>query len=182
MSDNLVLRSLKAITKESSIVAVILGRSTPNPWVGSQIELSGRDASGLLNLIGVGKTLSSQGIAPEEAPPALLQVEPAGSLGNEEVVNARVLFQPGAGLEARMTGEVIGDDEDVSRRIVGFNVGQRGNVALGVARSSTPGQLLAIAYAQCSIDPGLLRPAAVIKRCFDAMPSGRLAQGASLRS
>jgi hypothetical protein len=44
-----------------------------------------------------------------------------------------VLFQPGAGLEARMTGEVIGDDKDVSRRVVSFDVGERGNVALGIA-------------------------------------------------
>ncbi len=68
----LMLRSLKAITKEATVVAMVLGRSTPDPGIGAPIELSGRDASGLLNFISVGKALPSQGIASEEAPPALL--------------------------------------------------------------------------------------------------------------
>ena len=76
-----MLRSLKAIRKEATVVAMILGRTSPDPRFGSPVELSGRDASGLLKLIRVGKTLSSQSIAAEKAPPALLQVEPAGALG-----------------------------------------------------------------------------------------------------
>ncbi len=68
----LMLRSLKAITKEATVVAMVLGRSTPDPGIGAPIELSGRDASGLLNFIGVGKALPSERIASEEAPPALL--------------------------------------------------------------------------------------------------------------
>src|SRR6266852_5701418 len=153
--DALVLRSLKAIRKKAAIVAMILGRTSPDPWIGSQIELSGRDAGGLLNLIGIGKALSRKSITTEEAPPALLQVEPAGSLGNEKVVNAGVLGQPGAGLSTVMAAEIISNDEDVPGRIVGFNVGQRGNVPLGIARSGTPGQHLPIAHAQRSIVPGL---------------------------
>src|SRR6266849_6177636 len=65
------------------------------------------------------------------------------------------------------------NDEDVPGRIVGFNVGQRGNVTLGIARSGTPGQHLSIAHPQRSIDPGLLRPTTVIHRRFDAVPVGR---------
>ena len=68
---SLVLRSLKAIRKEAAIMAMVLGRTSPDPRVGSPVELSGGDPRGLLNLIGVGKALSSQGIAAEEAPPAL---------------------------------------------------------------------------------------------------------------
>ncbi len=67
-----MLRSLKAKRKEAAIVAMILGRSTPDPRVGSPIELSGRDTRGLLNLIRVGKALPRKGIATEKAPPALL--------------------------------------------------------------------------------------------------------------
>jgi hypothetical protein len=69
-----VLRSLKAIRKETAIVAMILGRPTPDPRFGSPVELRGRDARGLLNLVRIGKALSSQRIAAEEPPPALLQV------------------------------------------------------------------------------------------------------------
>ncbi len=44
------------------------------------IELSRSDASRLLNLVGIGKALSGQGIPTKEAPPALLQVEKASHL------------------------------------------------------------------------------------------------------
>jgi hypothetical protein len=72
-----MLRSLKTIRKEAAIVAMILGRSAPDPGIGSPVELSRGDAGGLLNLIGEGLALASQRIATEKAPPALLQVEPA---------------------------------------------------------------------------------------------------------
>ena len=55
----LMLRSLKAIRKEAAIVAMILGRPSPDPGVGPQVELRGGNAGGLLNLTGVGKALSS---------------------------------------------------------------------------------------------------------------------------
>src|SRR5947207_2279190 len=110
--------SLKAIRKEAAIVAMILGRSAPDPGIGSPVELSGSNARGLLNLVRVGKALSSQGIAAEETPLALLQVEPAGSSGNEDLLELWMLRQPGAGLSAVVAGKVVVDDEDVARRIV----------------------------------------------------------------
>jgi hypothetical protein len=58
-----------------------------------------------------------------------------------------MLCQPGTSLGTVMTAEIISDDEDVSRRIVGFDVGEQGNVALGVTRSGASGQFLAIAHA-----------------------------------
>ncbi len=70
---------------------MILRRSTPDPRVGSPVELSCRDASGLLNLIRVGETLSSQSIATEEPPPAFLQVEPARPSGNEDLMEPGML-------------------------------------------------------------------------------------------
>jgi hypothetical protein len=142
-----VLHSLKAITKETPTVTRRLGRASPHPGFGSQIELSGRDTGSLFNLLGGGLALSSQRITPEEAPPALLQVQPAGPGGDEDVLDAWMPFQPGARLQAGMTGEVIGDDQDVTRRMVGFDVGQQSNGALGVTRSGTAGHLLAIAHA-----------------------------------
>ncbi len=62
-------------------MAMILGRSTPDPGVNSPVELSSRNACGLLNLIEVGETLPGQGIATEELPQALLQIEPADPVG-----------------------------------------------------------------------------------------------------
>ena len=127
-------------------MAMILGRSTPDPRFGSPIELSGRNARGLLNLVGVGKTLSSQSIAAEEPPPALLQVEPARPSGNEDLMEPGMLSQPSAGLGTIVAGEVVGDDEDVARRSVSFDVPKQRDVVRRVARGGALGQLLAIAH------------------------------------
>ena len=124
----LVLRSLKAITKESSVVAVILERPTPNPGVGTSVELSGRDARGLLNLIRVGETLSSERIAAEEAPPAFLEVQPAGSFWDEDVMEPGMVSHPGACLSTVVAGKVVSDDENVARGILGFDVGKQSDV------------------------------------------------------
>jgi hypothetical protein len=154
-------------------VAMILGRAAPNPGIGSPVELSGSDARGLLNLIGAGKALAGQRIATEKPPPTLLQVEPARPSGNEDLLEARMLSQPGAGLGTVVAGEVVGDDIDVARRIVGFDVCQQSDVVRRVARGGASGQFLAIAHTQRSIDPGFLGTATVIQRCFDAMSIGR---------
>ena len=152
---------------------MILWRSTPDPGVGSPVELSGRDASGLLNFVGVGKTLSSQSIAAEEAPPAFLEVEPARSRRNEDLMESRMLGEPGAGLGTGVAGKIVSDDEDVTRRIVRFDASEQGNVVRRVARSGASSQFLAIAHAQRSIDPGFFGATTVIQRRFDAMPIGR---------
>ena len=80
---------------------------------------------------------------------------------------------PGASLSTIVAGEVVGDDEDVAGRMIGFDVGKQGNVVGRVARSGTPGHLLAIAHTQRAIHPGFLRTTAVIQRRFDAVPRGR---------
>src|SRR5574342_854322 len=93
-----------------------------------------------------------------------------------------MLCQPGAGLGTVMAGEVVGDDEEVARRIVGFDVLEQLNVVPRVARGGASGQLLAIAHAQRSIHPGFLRAATVIQRRFNAVarsrPAGRWRKGA----
>ena len=132
-SGRLVLRSLKAIRKETPITTRCLGQPSPHPGFGSQIELSGRDSGGLLDLLGIGKALACQRITAEEAPPALLEIEPASPSGNEDVVDARMPLQPGAGLETAVAAQIVSDHKDVSVGVVSFNVGERGNVALGIA-------------------------------------------------
>src|SRR5260370_36690378 len=83
-------------------------------------------------------------------------------------MDARVIDQPGASLEAGVAREIVSEDEDIPVRIVGFDVGQQGDVALGVARGGTAGQLLAITHPQCPVDPGFLRSAPIVKWRFDA--------------
>jgi hypothetical protein len=179
---SLVLRSLNAVTKESAVMAVILGRPTPDPGFGPPVELLGGDAGGLLDLLGIGEALPDKSIAAEEAPPPLLQIEPARSCRNEDMMQARMLFQPGTRLQTVVTAEIVADNEDVASGVVSFNVGQESNVAFRVARSRTTRQLLAIAHAQGSVDPRLLGPAAIIHLRFNAMPVGRPARSRGKRA
>jgi hypothetical protein len=130
---SLVLRSLNAITKEATVMAMILGRSSPDPRLGTPVELRGGHPGGLLDLSGIGKTLACERITAKQAPPALLQIEPARSCRNEHVMDARMLRQPGARLQTRVTAEIVADDEQVSARIVGLDVGEQSNIALGIA-------------------------------------------------
>src|SRR5215469_5618511 len=129
----LMLRSLNAITKESAILAVIFGRPTPDPRFGPSVELLRRDASGLLDLFGVGKALPGKRIAAKEAPPALLQMEPARSGRNEDVMQAWMPFQPGAGLQTVVTREIVADHKNVPAGVVRFDVREQCNVAFRVA-------------------------------------------------
>ena len=72
-----MLCSLKAVTKETSAVPRRLRRTSPDPGFGPQVELSGGNTGGLLNLLGRGLALTSQGITAEEPPPPLLEIEKA---------------------------------------------------------------------------------------------------------
>ena len=71
-----------------------------------------------------------------------------------------------------MTAEIIADDEEVAFRIVGFDVGQKRDVAVGIARGRTAGQLLAIAHPQRPIDPGLLGITSIVQQRVDAVSIG----------
>src|SRR5260370_26125201 len=110
--------SSKAVTEESPTVTRRLRRASPDPGIGPQVELSGRHARSLFDLFGIGKTLSSQGIAAEEPPPALLQIEPARPGGNEDVMDAGMPFQPGARLQAVMAAEIIANHVDIAPRVI----------------------------------------------------------------
>jgi len=156
---------------------MVLGRPTPNPGLGAPVELRGGDVRGLFDLLGVGEALPGERIAAEEAPPTLLQIEPARPSRNKDVMDAWMFFQPGAGLQARVTAEIVADDEDVSFGIVGFNIGQKRDVAFGIARGGASGEFLAIAHSEGSVDPSLLEPAPVFQRCLDAVTLGRPAWG-----
>lgn len=93
---------------------MILRRTSPDPGLGSPVELSGRHTGGLGDLFGIGKALPSERVAAEQAPPAFLQIELARSGGDEHVMDAGVIEQPGTRLQAVVTTEIVGDDEQVA--------------------------------------------------------------------
>jgi hypothetical protein len=168
-----VLGSLNPVTKEAAIAAVILGRASPDPGLSPPVELRSGDAGGLLNLLGIGKTLASERIAAEEPPPALLQIEPARPSGYEHVMDTGMRFQPGSRFETAVTGEIVADDEDVPTGIVRFDVSQQCDIAFGVARSRAARQFLAVTHPQRPIDPGFFWSSPIVERRFDAVPIGR---------
>jgi hypothetical protein len=99
--------------------------------------------------LGLAKLCEAEGIAAEEPPPPLrARFSQQAKVGNEDVVDTWMSFQPGTGLEAEMTTEIVGNDEEVALGIVGFDVGQKRDVALRrCVRGQKPGQLLTIAHA-----------------------------------
>lgn len=120
------------------------GRPSPDPGFGSVVELHGGHLHGPFNLISISKTLSSERITSEKAPPTLLQIQPTGSLGNKDVLEAWMIRQPSTSLQTIMTAEIVCDDEKVSCRIVRFDVFEELNGVLGIARSGTARDFLAI--------------------------------------
>ncbi len=71
-------------------MAVGFGRSSPDPRFGAAVELRGRDRRGLVDLAVVGEGLPGEGGAAEEAPPGLLQIEPARGHRDEDLLDPRV--------------------------------------------------------------------------------------------
>jgi hypothetical protein len=100
----LVLRSLKDVYKASAVGTRFGLGPSPDPGPGTGVELGGGDPGGAVDLVGVGEVLPGQRLAPEDPPPAFLEVEPAGALGEEGVADAGMVFQPGPGALAVMAG------------------------------------------------------------------------------
>ncbi len=119
-------------------------RSSPDPRFGSVIELHCGHLHGSLNFISIGETLPSEGITTEKTPPAFLQIEPAGALGNEDMLEAWMVCQPSAGFQAVMAAQIVCNDEDITRRVVCFDKLEQFDVILGIARGGTARDLLPI--------------------------------------
>src|SRR5512144_3393915 len=113
----LVLRSSKAVLKAASESAGRWGGAAPDPGFGAGVELGGGDPGGVVDLVRVGEGLAGQGGLAEQAPPALLKVEPARADRDEGVGDPGMLRQPLAGGLAVVAGEIVRDDPDLSSRV-----------------------------------------------------------------
>src|SRR5213592_3890202 len=107
-----MLCSLKGVHKASAVGTGSWLGSSPDPGPGAGVELGGGHPGGVGDLVGVGEVLSGQRLAPEDPPPAFLQVQPAGALGDEGVPDPGMVLQPGPGALAVVAGQVIGDHVD----------------------------------------------------------------------
>src|SRR6266550_9588987 len=128
-----MLRSLKGVYKASAVGAVFGLGPSPDPGLGARVELGGGYLGGAGDLAGAGEGLPGQRLAAEDPPPAFLQVQPAGALGDEGVADAGMVFQPGPGGLAVVAGEVVGDDHDLAARVRVLCLLQEPLVMLAVA-------------------------------------------------
>src|SRR6266508_4076450 len=170
--DRLVLRSSKVINESSPSVAWGRWYAAPHPRAGAGIEPTGRHPGREGDLARVGEGLPGQRLTAEQPPPALLQVEPAGPLGDEGVLDAGMVGQPGPGRVAGVAGEVVGDHHDGPGRVGLLHQPEESLVVDAVARRCGHRHLVAVADAERAVDPGLLHATAVLQRCLDAMSVG----------
>src|SRR6266496_1688039 len=177
LNDKLTLRSSKAVDEDPPSVAWGRWWAAPHPRAGAGVELAGRHPGVQGDLLGSGKRLPSKGLAAKQPPPALLQVQPAGPLGDEGVLDPGVVGQPRAGAAAAVAGQVVGDHHDGPGRVGGLDGGQQLLVADRVAGRCGHRHLLPVADAQRAIHPGPLRPTAVVQQRLDPVavrgPAGR---------
>ncbi|GHO99831.1 hypothetical protein KSF_098790 [Reticulibacter mediterranei] len=61
-----------------------------------------------------------------------------------------MIREPSTRLQAVMTAQVVGDNEDIAHGIVRFDLFEQFNVVLGIARCGTSGELFAITDPHCS--------------------------------
>src|SRR5215212_11233365 len=103
---DLVLRSSNSVDEGAPSVARWQRGTAPDPWSGAGIQLGRGDPRGEGDLAGVGEALAGQGLAAEQPPPALLQVQPARLLGDEHLLEPRMASQPLARGHTGVAGQV----------------------------------------------------------------------------
>jgi hypothetical protein len=155
-----MLGSLKGV-HEASAVGAWLGSGRPQiQGAGAGVESGGGHPSGVCDpSSGAAKSCPGQRPAPEDPPPAFLEVQPACALGDERVPDAGMILQPGPGALAVVAGQL----EEVL-------------VEGAVAGQGAHGDHLPAGDAQPAVDPGLLRAAGVLQRRLDPVPAGRPAR------
>src|SRR5437764_13201223 len=163
----LVLRSLKGVYKASAVGPRFGLGPSPDPGLGARVELGGGYLGGAGDLAGAGEGLPGQRLAAEDPPPAFLQVQPAGALGDEGVADAGMVVQPGPGAFAVVAGEVVGDRVDGALGVGLLSPVEDVLREGAVAGRGGHGDALPVGDAQPAVDPGLLRAAGILQRRLD---------------
>ena len=81
------------------------------------VELPCRGLGGVGDLVSVGEGLPGETLAAEHAPPCLLDIQPAGLLRDEDLLDTRVVGQPLAGACADVAGKIVADHRDRAGRV-----------------------------------------------------------------
>jgi hypothetical protein len=88
------------------------------------------------------------------------------------MLEARMLREPGTGLQTVMTAESVRNHKNVPVRVVGLDVLEHLDIVLGIASSGTAPEFPAITHWQRPIDPHLVLTTTLLHRCLEAMPIG----------
>ena len=110
----LVLHSSKGVDKPTAELAMGSGRPSPDPGLGTAVELTGGEVSGGLNLRMIREALAGEGIPPEEAPPAFDEVQPAGAGGNGVLMDTGMGGEPLPDGTTGVAGQVVVDEVEVT--------------------------------------------------------------------
>ena len=78
------------------------------------VELGSGDAGNVGNVVGVGDRHAGEGFAPEEAPPALDEVEPGSARRDEGVLETRVSGQPVSDRTTGVAREIVGNEVELT--------------------------------------------------------------------
>jgi hypothetical protein len=158
-------------------VAWVRWRTAPYPRAGVGVEPTGRHSGGQGDLLRGSEALPGKRLAAKQPPLALLEVAPAGALGDEGVLDTGVVGQPCAGGVAGVAGQVVGDHHDAPGRVGGLDRGQQLLVADRVAGRGGQGDRLPSAtrgapYTQVFSGP---RPSSsgALTRCRQGSSQGR---------
>jgi hypothetical protein len=153
-----------------------LGWASPDPGLGMTIEVLGGDTGDEGNIVLISQRLPREGLAPEDAPPSLDQIEPRGTHRNKGVLDARMGFEPLPDGTTGVAGQVIGNQVEVASRIGAVQRLEQVEVARRVAGTRGLGQRLAVADREGSIDPDLRRSPVIVEGDLDAVAIGRPAR------
>ena len=162
-----MLYSSKGVDKPTTELAMGSGRPSPDPGLGTAVELTGGEVSGGLNLRMIRETLAGEGIPPEEAPPAFDEVQPAGAGGNGVLMDTGMGGEPLPDGTTGVAGQVVVDEVEVTDRIRSIDGLQELEEAGRVAGGRGEGERLPITGTQGTVDPDLVWSTPVVQRRLD---------------
>lgn len=131
----LVLRSLKAVHKSATSVAWGTSRSTPHPRLGTTVQLLRRNLGRVFDLVSVCEGLSGKCLASEQTPPGLLQIQPAGTFRDKDLMHSRMRRQPLPNRLTCMTRQIVSDQIQLAFWVCGINRIQEPQITSRVTRA-----------------------------------------------
>jgi len=96
-----------------------------------------------------------------------LQVQPARSDRNEDLLYPRVLLQPFPDWWAFVAGEVVSYEVKIAARIRLLDGFEESQVTFGVARAAGEREGSPVPHSQRSVDPDLLGTPTVLQGCLE---------------